>query len=172
MIYSIYRSAINFVENGGPVLWVIFLISSVLIGLLIDRVCFLRFGFPTLRQRIILEWCGRSDRRADRARWVRDYYFSQANLHLRQDLTLIKGLVLITPLCGLLGTITGMIEVFSVMSLMGSGDPRAMASGISQATIPTMAAMLIAVLGLIASSRIESAIKRANAELFQALRIE
>ncbi len=59
------------------------------------------------------------------------------------------------PLLGLLGTVTGMIEVFDVMAIAGSGNPRAMASGVSRATIPTMAGMVAALSGLIFSVQLE-----------------
>ena len=61
---------------------------------------------------------------------------------------LIKALVAITPFLGLLGTITGMIEVFDVLSLTGASNARAMASGVSKATLPTGAGMVVALSGL------------------------
>ena len=45
---------------------------------------------------------------------------------------------------GLMGTVTGMIEVFDVMAISGSGNPRSMAAGVSKATVPTMAGMVAA----------------------------
>ena len=56
---------------------------------------------------------------------------------------------------GLLGTVTGMIEVFDVMAISGSGNTRAMASGVSKATIPTMAGMVAALSGMFLISQIE-----------------
>ena len=52
------------------------------------------------------------------------------------------------PLFGLLGTVTGMIEVFDAMAFSGSGNARSMASGVSKATIPTMAGMVGALSGV------------------------
>ena len=67
----------------------------------------------------------------------------------------------VCPLMGLLGTVTGMIEVFDVMAILGSGNVRAMAAGVSKATIPTMAGMVGALSGVFASSYLEN---RANKE--------
>ena len=53
------------------------------------------------------------------------------------------------PLLGLFGTLTGMINVFQVMALSGSGNVRAMAAGVSQATVPTMAGMVGALSGVL-----------------------
>jgi biopolymer transport protein ExbB len=74
---------------------------------------------------------------------------------LDSGLTMIKTLVALCPLLGLLGTVTGMIEVFDVMAIAGSGNARAMASGVSRATIPTMAGMVAALSGLILSVQLE-----------------
>ncbi len=52
------------------------------------------------------------------------------------------------PLLGLLGTVTGMINTFDVMSQYGTGNAKAMASGISEALITTQAGLFIAVPGL------------------------
>ena len=52
---------------------------------------------------------------------------------------------------GLLGTVTGMIEVFDVMAITGSGNARGMAAGVSKATLPTMAGMVAALSGMLFS---------------------
>jgi biopolymer transport protein ExbB len=56
---------------------------------------------------------------------------------------------------GLLGTVTGMIEVFDVMALAGGGNARGMAMGVSKATLPTMAGMVAALSGLLFSIQLE-----------------
>ena len=73
---------------------------------------------------------------------------SRVSLSIDQNLPLIKTLVALCPLLGLMGTVTGMIEVFDVMALSGSGNARSMASGVSRATIPTMAGMVGALSGV------------------------
>ena len=60
----------------------------------------------------------------------------------------IKALIAVCPLLGLLGTVTGMIAVFDVMSYSGSGNARALAAGVSMATVPTMAGMVAALSGV------------------------
>lgn len=56
----------------------------------------------------------------------------------------------ISPLLGLLGTVVGMIEVFSVITVQGVGNPGALASGISQALITTAGGLMVAIPALIA----------------------
>ena len=60
-------------------------------------------------------------------------------------------MIALCPLFGLLGTVTGMIEVFSALSITGGGQARSMADGISKATIPTMAGMVAALSGVFAN---------------------
>ena len=69
-------------------------------------------------------------------------------------------LIGLAPLFGLLVTVYGMISVFDVMAFQGTGSPKAMASGISQATIPTMAGMVGAITGVFAQSLLDRYIKR------------
>ena len=64
---------------------------------------------------------------------------SRVSLRLGAGIPIIQALVALCPLLGLMGTVTGMIEVFDVMAISGSGNARSMASGVSKATIPTMA---------------------------------
>jgi biopolymer transport protein ExbB len=58
---------------------------------------------------------------------------------------LIKLLAAVAPLLGLLGTVTGMIATFQSISLFGTGDPKLMASGISQALVTTMLGLSVAI---------------------------
>ncbi len=66
-----------------------------------------------------------------------------------KNFSLIKVLVAVCPLMGLLGTVTGMVSVFDVLAIAGANDARSMASGISKATVPTMAGMLGALTGML-----------------------
>ena len=61
---------------------------------------------------------------------------------------MLDGLIGMCPMLGLLGTVYGMIEVFEVLAVLGTGNPRAMSTGVAKATIPTMAGMTIALSGL------------------------
>lgn len=64
---------------------------------------------------------------------------------LERGLPMIKLLAAVAPLLGLLGTVTGMIATFQSISLFGTGDPKLMASGISQALVTTMLGLCIAI---------------------------
>ena len=59
--------------------------------------------------------------------------------------SLVKLLAAVAPLLGLLGTVTGMIETFQAISLFGTGDPKLMAGGISQALMTTLLGLTVAI---------------------------
>ena len=64
---------------------------------------------------------------------------------LQRGLAIIKILAIIAPLLGLLGTVTGMIQTFQSITLFGTGDPKLMAGGISQALITTVLGLMTAI---------------------------
>ncbi|MDT8437728.1 MAG: MotA/TolQ/ExbB proton channel family protein [Wenzhouxiangellaceae bacterium] len=65
--------------------------------------------------------------------------------NLERGLNLVKVLAAVTPLMGLLGTVIGMIVTFQAITLFGTGDPKLMAGGISQALITTVLGLIAAV---------------------------
>ncbi|HCB39502.1 MAG TPA: energy transducer TonB [Gammaproteobacteria bacterium] len=64
---------------------------------------------------------------------------------LEKHLTMIKIISVIAPLLGLLGTVTGMINTFQTITLFGTGDPKLMAGGISQALVTTVLGLSVAI---------------------------
>ena len=70
---------------------------------------------------------------------------AKATPPLEKNLSIIKLLAAVAPLLGLLGTVVGMIETFQAITLFGTGDPKLMAVGISQALVTTMLGLIAAV---------------------------
>ena len=130
----------DFFASGGCLLWAIFLVSLLLWALIIERYAYLRLKYPRELEQLVGAW----RRRADQSSWFAH----------KIRLALIKSLIAICPLLGLLGTVTGMIHVFDVIAVLGTGNARAMANGISLATIPTMAGLVVALSGLFFSVRL------------------
>ena len=64
---------------------------------------------------------------------------------LTKGLLFIKVVSVVAPLMGLLGTVTGMIQTFQVITLYGAGDPKMMAGGISQALVTTVLGLTVAI---------------------------
>jgi len=69
----------------------------------------------------------------------------QEHPNFEKSLTLLAALAAIAPLLGLLGTVTGMIGTFETIAVNGTGDPRLLSGGISEALITTQAGLLTAV---------------------------
>jgi biopolymer transport protein ExbB len=64
---------------------------------------------------------------------------------LNRSLTFLKIIAVVAPLLGLLGTVTGMIITFQAITLFGTGDPKLMAGGISQALVTTVLGLCVAI---------------------------
>lgn len=75
---------------------------------------------------------------------------------VKKGLPTIKVLAAIAPLMGLLGTVTGMIGTFQAITLFGTGDPKLMAGGISQALITTVLGLCAAIPLLLSHSMLNS----------------
>ncbi len=75
--------------------------------------------------------------------------------HVGRSLALIGVLASVAPLLGLLGTVSGMITTFDVISLFGTGNARALSSGISVALVTTQTGLLVAIPGMLFSAALE-----------------
>lgn len=159
-----------FLETGGLVLWSLLLVCVVLWTLIIERYWFFRRIYPYRTQEWVEDWQARDERRSWFAHRIREAVISQANAQLKGTLPMINLLIAVCPLFGLLGTVTGMIAVFDVMALKGTSDARAMASGVSQATVPTMAGMVVALSGLYFATRFKQIVKRETQRLADELK--
>ena len=152
---AFFDSIQQFLNAGGDVLWIILWTSICLWCLIVERLLYFKFIYPKHRELWINQWGGRANKYSQQALFIRQCIISEAKISMGKTVPIIKMLIALCPLLGLLGTVTGMIHVFDVMAVTGSGNARAMASGVSQATIPTMAGMVIAIAGLYFSKLIE-----------------
>ncbi|MFT4571782.1 MAG: biopolymer transport protein ExbB [Hyphomicrobiaceae bacterium] len=145
----------DFMETGGWVLNAIALVTFAMWTLIIERYWYFATTHKSLVESTLARWYARDDRTSWHAHKIRAAMISDVSLEALRGIPVVKALVALCPLFGLLGTVTGMIEVFDAMSIAGSGNARAMASGVSRATIPTMAGMVASLSGLIFSVQLE-----------------
>jgi biopolymer transport protein ExbB len=138
----------DFMELGGDVLFVIGFLTLFMWMLVIERMIYLRAGHKRLAAKALILWESRKDHKSWNAHQIRLRLISEVSARAERNIPLIQTCVALCPLLGLLGTVTGMVEVFEVMAISGSGSPRSMASGVSKATIPTMAGMVAALSGV------------------------
>lgn len=164
-LIELWESVRDFIATGGDVLYVVAFVLFVMWVLIIERFWFITREYPVLRNRIIADWNARTDTTSWYAHKIRDAWVSEASTKLNERVNVIKTLVAVCPMVGLLGTVTGMIAVFEIMAVQGTGNPRLMAAGISMATIPTMAGMVAALSGVFVTSKLEGKVKSAVHEL-------
>lgn len=148
-LFEIWDRLRGFLEMGGDVLLLIAVLTFVMWMLILERFWYFRGEHKHQVSHAMNAWEARQERTSWEARQIRQAMISQVSVRMNATLPLIKTCVAVCPLMGLLGTVTGMIEVFDVMALTGSGNVRSMASGVSKATIPTMAGMVAALSGII-----------------------
>jgi biopolymer transport protein ExbB len=144
----------GFVERGGNVLLVIAFVTGVMWMLIIERFWYFRIGFRQQAKRVQEIWAAREERSSWNAKQIRRVLIADMATDLNWGLGMIGTLVALCPMLGLLGTVTGMIEVFDVMAT-GSGNTRGMAAGVSKATLPTMAGMVAAISGMLFHIQLE-----------------
>jgi len=146
--YDAVDSIRGFMELGGDVLYAILVVLFLLWTFILERLWYFYRIYPQAKNQIISEWESRADTRSWHARRIREELISRTSIALKNNIGLIKALIAICPLLGLLGTVTGMVSVFDVMTFAGTGNARAMAAGVSRATVPTMAGMVAALSGV------------------------
>lgn len=159
----------DFLDRGGPVLYGILLVCVFLWTLILERLWFFYRTMPNRIDDYRDSWSRRVERDSWTARQIRRYMISQFKLETQSWLSFITLLIAICPLLGLLGTVTGMISVFDVLAITGTGNARAMAAGISKATLPTMAGLLIALTGLYFKARFKRLAQQGHQRLADTL---
>ena len=148
---------------GGSVLWLIAILAAFMWAIILERIWYFNSGHQAYMASLKAEWESIDDHSTWKAEQIKDKLISQAKTEVNRHLPLVNTCVALAPLFGLLGTVTGMIEVFQVMAFTGGGDARSMAGGVSKATLPTMAGMTTALSGVFATIYLNSARNREEA---------
>jgi len=173
-----YWFTVDYFRQGGWIMLPLVATSVVLWTMIVDRwreFTVLGRGDPDQKELIALA-TGRGTVPAGhdlglKTRLVRDFLkersgeprldrriLGQVSLQLRQSLEMrlaaIAVLAAVAPLLGLLGTVLGMVQTFEVISVFGTGNSRALASGISVALITTQTGLLVAIPGMLMSNRL------------------
>lgn len=156
--------------RGGPVMWVIFFTAWVALVMLIERGLRIQaWSKYALRDQQAFDKDGHYQPPEPMGRhgspiallikqlnWSeihsREDLSKQLNIHLAALMPKLEGVLptiavigTLLPMLGLLGTVTGMIQVFEVIALHGTGNPQEMSHGISQALLTTASGLIIAI---------------------------
>ncbi len=147
-------------RHGGPVIWIIFLVSLYGVTLVVER--WLRYRNAEEEIAAALrkegEWGGgllqpmveaslpngdgeSKEALADRVRNA--YAEAAAQMEIRLGAISVLGSLL--PMLGILGTVVGMIAAFNAIAIHGAGDPKILADGISQALLTTEAGLITSI---------------------------
>ena len=167
-----FDSVGEFFHLGGWVLKWIVLAAIVMWTLIIERYWYLRRVLPGELAARRAEWKARPERRSWYARRIREQLISELKVGMNWTLPLIRVVVPLAPLLGLLGTVTGMLEVFDAMTAQGQTDVRAMANGVSHAMISTLAGIVVSLNGLYFAVQLTTRVKNETERLPDQLRTE
>ena len=147
-------------ERGGVILPLISLVILFMWTLILERIHFLKNYCNCLMSDYATVWKTQRQYSARANSELRSLYLSKFNRELQKNISLIQISIIICPLLGLLGTVTGMIEVFGSLATSASGNPRLLAAGVSKATLPTMAGMVAAVSGILMVTLLKNIIEK------------
>ncbi|MBC6428280.1 MAG: MotA/TolQ/ExbB proton channel family protein [Cellvibrionales bacterium] len=142
-----------YIALGGPVIYLIAGLAFLMWTLVLERaVYYYGGGLNRDLNAAINAWEERAERVSWHAHRVREKLISEVSEKVNTYLPMIKTTVALAPLFGLLGTVTGMINVFEIMAITGGGDARQMATGVFSATVPTLSGMVVAIAGVFANN--------------------
>ena len=161
----------GYIRNGGVVMMPILLVSFFMWVLIFNRVLFMRRllvknisrqeagemvrdnvwpnpEFQGANSLLVREFLAHRSHDPELDEFILDETVLRLVTSLDRYLSLIAVLSSVAPLLGLLGTVVGMMHTFDVITLFGTGNARAMASGISVALITTQTGLMVSIPGL------------------------
>ena len=133
---------------GGPVVDWIFISCILMWVIVIERYWYFARILPGQIVSSVQEWKARPERKSWKAMQIRKALISRLNAGMSSNLLVLRVLVPMAPLLGLLGTVSGMLNVFDSMAARGSADARSMATGVSEAMICTLTGLAVSISGL------------------------
>ena len=168
---------LHYLEVGGPILWVLVVISIGAFAVVLERIVFFARNEKnigdTFKDEILslvankkideaIALCNTKKscvasavkkflQKAPKGIDVQDYEFILKEITIKETspyesrLNLLASVISISPMLGLLGTVTGMIRAFTNISKYGAGDAAIVADGIAEALLTTAAGLMIAI---------------------------
>lgn len=153
-----------FMKQGGIIVWILALVAIFIWLLVIERFFFLSFTFKKLQKKELRIWQQIADKKAWSSRMLYRHLLFDVHTRLFQSINLIKALVMICPMLGLLGTVTGMITIFDLLATENKEllpllpvDEQMLNAGLSRAILPTLVGMVIALSGTFIHARLVQA---------------
>lgn len=135
-------------ELGGPIVDWIFITCVVMWCIVIERYWYFNRILPRDTAQSLATWQERSEHTSWKSRQIRRALISRLNAGMSSNFQVLRVLVPMAPLLGLVGTVSGMLNVFDSMAARGSADARSMANGVSEAMICTLTGLAVSISGL------------------------
>ena len=168
---------LHYLEVGGPILWVLVIISIGAFAVVLERIVFFArneknvgsnfrdeilslvankkideaIALCDTKKSCVVSAVKKFLQKAPRGIDVQDYEFILKEITIKETspyesrLNLLASVISISPMLGLLGTVTGMIRAFTNISKYGTGDAAIVADGIAEALLTTAAGLMIAI---------------------------
>lgn len=155
----------DMLELGGDVLLLIVVLAALIWSLVLERLIFLYVVYPKKLALAKHMWTQRQERRSWFALQARQLIMVRLKKQLMRNQQLLSTLIKISPLLGLLGTVLGMLEIFDALAITGNNSARSTAAGVSKATVSTMAGMVVAISGLMATTLLNRRVEKSKNQL-------
>jgi biopolymer transport protein ExbB len=143
-----FRALHTMRELGGPFVDWIFVTCVIMWCIVIERFWYFNRILPQQTAESLQIWRERSEHTSWLARQIRKALISRLNAGMSANVQVLRVLIPMSPLLGLLGTVSGMLNVFDSMAARGSADARSMANGVSEAMICTLTGLAVSISGL------------------------
>ena len=147
-LFAPFYAVRDLVASGGVAVEWIFMACVLMWTITLERWHYFKHQLPRDAEQMLAQWKARSDHKSWTAHQIRRAMISRLNVAMNANLGILRVLVPLSPLLGLLGTVTGMLNVFDSMAARGSADARTMAAGVSQAMVCTMTGLAVSIAGI------------------------
>ncbi len=148
IFHSAYVAVTELINAGGTYVAWIFASCVLLWTLVLERLYYFTRVLPREANLYLTQWRARAEHKSWCARQIREAFISRLSAGMTSNSRLMRTLVPLAPLLGLIGTVSGMLEVFDSMALRGSADARTMATGVSKAMICTLTGLAVSISGI------------------------
>lgn len=164
-LFALQQTFLRFFEEGGVVLLALMALGLMLVLLLTERALYLGLVYRRNRQRIHRKLSGLKHP------YRKLSLIGDAELDLQAHFPLIKCLIGLCPLLGLLGTVSGMIDLFDTLAVQSSGNIKLMAAGVAKTVYPTLTGMSLALITLLLLHPLEQ-YRQKELQHFMSLKLE
>lgn len=160
LLQAPFTGFLELLRAGGIyVLW-IFLTSVLMWGLIFERLWYFKVVLPMEARQSLAIWHAREERDSWASHQIRKAMISRLNAGMTANMPTLKVMVPLSPLLGLVGTVSGMLAVFDSMAALGSADARTMSAGVSEAMNCTLTGLVVSITGMYPAYYFQAKAKR------------